>query len=165
LIEAHALFGLGWEQLEAVLHPQALVHAMVAFRDGSTVLQAAVADMKLPIQLALSWPERWSGGVRPLSPSDLAGLDLAPLEPGRFPAFDLAVAAGRTGGTAPCALNAADEVAVHAFLEGRLALGGVPALVERVLEQHEVERVESYEQLRRVDEWARRTALAEMARA
>jgi 1-deoxy-D-xylulose-5-phosphate reductoisomerase len=165
LIEAHVLFGLGWEQLEAVLHPQALVHAMVAFRDGSTVLQAARADMRLPIQLALSWPDRWGDGVQPLAPSDLAGLSFASIAPGRYPAFDLAVAAGRAGGTAPCVLNAADEVAVHAFLGGRLALGGVPALVERVLEQHDVAPVESYEQLQRVDEWARRTAAGEMARA
>lgn len=165
LIEAHVLFGLGWEQLEAVLHPQALVHALVAFRDGSTVLQAARADMRLPIQLALSWPDRWGDGVRPLAPSDLAGLSFAPLAPGRYPAFDLAVAAGRAGGTAPCVLNAADEVAVHAFLGGRLALDGVPALVERVLEQHDVAPVESYEQLQRVDEWARRTAAELMARA
>jgi 1-deoxy-D-xylulose-5-phosphate reductoisomerase len=128
-------------------------------------LQAARADMRLPIQLALSWPDRWGDGVRPLAPSDLAGLSFAPLAPGRYPAFDLAVAAGRAGGTAPCVLNAADEVAVHAFLGGRLALDGVPALVERVLEQHDVAPVESYEQLRRVDEWARRTAAELMARA
>ena len=102
LIEALWLFDLGWDQLEAVLHPQALVHAMVTFRD-------------LPIQLALSWPERWSEAVPALKAVDLAGLEFAPIPAGRFPAFDLAVSAGRLGGTAPCALNAADEVAVDAF--------------------------------------------------
>jgi len=164
LIEAHALFALEWDQLDAVLHPQALVHALVAFRDGSSVLQAAPADMRLPIQLALSWPGRWSGAVPPLAPQDLAGLDFAPLAPGRFPAFDVALRAGRTGGTAPCALNAADEVAVSAFLGGGLSLGRVPEVLAHVLDRHRVEPVESLEQLERVDVWARDAARAAVAR-
>jgi 1-deoxy-D-xylulose-5-phosphate reductoisomerase len=164
LIEAQALFGLGWEQLGAVLHRQTLVHAMATFRDGSTVVQAAVPDMRLPIQLALSWPARWGEAVAPLEPTALAGLEFAPLEAGRFPAFDLAVAAGRAGGTAPCALNAADEVVVQAFLEGAVPLGRVPGILAEVLDLHRSEPVESLEQLERVDAWARGAARAAASR-
>jgi 1-deoxy-D-xylulose-5-phosphate reductoisomerase len=160
LIEAHVLFGLGWEQLEAVLHPQALVHAMVTFRDGSAVLQAAPADMRLPIQLALSWPARWGEAVPPLAPGDLAGMEFAPLDVERYPAFETALEAGRAGGTAPCALNAADEIAVRAFLDGVIPLGRVPGVLARVLERHRIEPVESVDQLEGVDAWARETARA-----
>ena len=160
LIEAQALFDLGWEQLDAVLHPQTIVHAMATFRDGSTVVQAAAPDMRLPIQLALSWPDRWGEAVAPLEAAALAGLEFAPLPPGRFPAFDLAVAAGRAGGTAPCVLNAADEVAVRAFLDGAIPLGRVPEVLAETLERHRTEPVESLAQLERVDAWAREAARA-----
>ena len=165
LIEARWLFDLGWDQLEAVLHPEARVHALVTFRDGSTVLQAAPADMRLPIQLALSWPEHWSAATPALEPRALAALTFAPLEPGAHPAFDLALEAGRRGGTAPCAINAADEVAVARFLDGEISLGAVPELLERVLEQLVDEPLESLEQLRRVDAWARDSARAAAVRA
>ena len=158
LIEAHWLFGLTWEQLEAVLHPQAHLHAWVEFVDGSVVAQAAAPDMRLPIQLALSWPWRWPDPTLPRLRHPLAGLEFAPLERGRYPAFDLALAAGRAGGTAPCALNAADEVAVEAFLEGAIPLGHVPEVVAAVMDAHRVEPVESLEQLERVDDWARAEA-------
>ncbi len=164
LIEAHWLFDLGWHQLEACLHPQALVHALVTFRDGSTVTQSARPDMKLPIQLALSWPERWGEAVAPLSALDLGSLSFAPLPSGRFPAFDRALDAGHAGGTAPCVLNAADEVAVQAFLDGQITLGQVPEIVARVLDQHLPEAVESLEQLRRVDAWARESARGQAVR-
>ena len=165
LIEARWLFDLGWDQLAAVLHPEARVHALVTFRDGSTVLQVAPADMRLPIQLALSWPERWGAATPPLETRSLAGLTFAPLEPGAHPAFDLALEAGRRGGTAPCAINAADEVAVARFLDGEIPLGAVPELLERVLELHTPEPLESLEQLRRVDAWARESARAATVRA
>jgi len=155
LIEAHWLFGLDWPRLGAVLHPQARVHALVAFADGSVVAQAAAADMRLPIRLALSWPEHWPGPLVPLPPAELAGLSFAPIERGRHPAFDLAVDAGRAGGTAPCALNAADEVAVAEFLAGRIPLGTVPDVIAAVMDAHRVEPVTSLEQLRAVDAWAR----------
>jgi 1-deoxy-D-xylulose-5-phosphate reductoisomerase len=116
--------------------------------------------MRLPIQLALSWPERWGEAVTPLAATALAGLELAPLDPARHPAYACALAAGRAGGTAPCAVNAADEVAVQAFLDGAIALGRLPEVLERVLERHEVRPVESLEQLRAVDAWARAEARA-----
>lgn len=158
ILEAHALFGLGFDQLDAVIQPRAVLHAIVTFRDGSLIAQAAHPDMRLPIQLALSWPERWGEAVPALPVTALAGLEITPIEAGRFPAFDLALAAGRTGGTAPCMLNAADEVAVRAFLDGVIALGQVPEVIARVLDQLPVERVESFEQLRAVDARAREAA-------
>jgi len=164
LIEARWLFDLDWDQLAAVLHPEARVHALVTFRDGSTVLQAAPPDMRLPIQLALSWPERWEAATAPLETRALAGLAFAPLERGQHPAFDIALEAGRRGGTAPAAVNAADEVAVARFLDGDIALGAVPELLERVLELHTPEPLESLEQVRRVDAWARETARAATVR-
>jgi 1-deoxy-D-xylulose-5-phosphate reductoisomerase len=120
--------------------------------------------MRVPIQLALSWPEHWPGPVAPPAPAALAGLSFAPIEPGRHPAFDLALAAGRAGGTAPCALNAADEVAVEAFLDGRLTLGAVPEVIARVMEAHRVEPIESLDHVRAVDARARAAALAEAGR-
>ena len=158
LIEARWMFDLEWRQLEAWLHPQAIVHALVTFTDGSTVAQAAPPDMRLPIQLALSWPSRWGAAVPPLGAGQLSALSFEPLGAGRFPAYDLALAAGRAGGTAPCVLNAADEEAVGMFLDGRIALGQVPQVLERVLAEHDVQPVESLEQLREVDSWARAAA-------
>jgi 1-deoxy-D-xylulose-5-phosphate reductoisomerase len=165
MIEARALFDLGWEQLDAVLHRDARVHAWVEFRDGSLVAQAAVADMRLPIQLAISWPERWEGPADRLPVLPLAALEFEPIPAGRHPAYDLALAAGRTGGTAPCVLNAADEVAVEAFLDGQIALAQVPEIVGRVLDAHAVEAVESLEQLAHWDGWARETARHQAVRA
>ena len=158
LIEAHWLFDLDWSRIEAWLHPQALIHALVTFTDGSMVAQAAPPDMRLPIQLALSWPERWEEAVAPIEPAALGALSFAPIAPGRFPAFDLALAAGRTGGTAPCVLNAADEVAVEAFQDGRLALAAIPDVIEQALAAHPAERVESFAHVRTVDAAARATA-------
>jgi 1-deoxy-D-xylulose-5-phosphate reductoisomerase len=164
LIEAHWLFDLDWPRLDAVIHPEAIVHAWVTFRDGSTLLHAAPPDMALPIQLALSWPERWEEAVPPLSPDAMSGLTFAPLLPGRYPAFDLALAAGRAGGTAPCVLNAADEVAVAAFLDGTLSLGAVPDVLGAVLDRHAAIAIESLDQLSEIDAWAREAAHAEVVR-
>jgi 1-deoxy-D-xylulose-5-phosphate reductoisomerase len=158
LIEARWLFDLEWSQLDAVIHPQTIVHALAAFRDGSCVAQAAHADMRLPIQLAISWPERWASPIPPVEAVHLAGLEFAAIPAGRHPAYDLARRAGEAGGTAPCVLNAADEVAVAAFLDGALTLGQVPDLIARVLDRHTIEAVESLEQLERVDLWARAAA-------
>lgn len=165
ILEARALFALEWDQLDAVVHPQAVLHAMVSFRDGSMIAQAAHADMRLPIQLALSWPERWSEAVTPVAPTALAGLSFEPIDPERFPAYGVVLAAGRAGGTAPCVINAVDEVAVQAFLEGAIPLGELPALLEQVLESHRVETVTSQEQLLDVDSWARAEARSRVVSA
>ncbi len=158
LIEAHALFDLDWSQLDAVIHPEARLHAWATFVDGSIVAQAAPPDMALPIQLALSWPERWPGAVPPLAPAELAGLNFEPVPVERYPAFALALEAGRAGGTMPCVLNAADEVAVQAFLAGAIGIADVVDVIRRVLDRHAREDVESLDQLRAIDAWARAEA-------
>jgi 1-deoxy-D-xylulose-5-phosphate reductoisomerase len=163
LIEAQWLFGLGWHQLAAVIHPEARVHAWVEWVDGSIVAQAAAPDMRLPIQVALSWPARWKGETPQLD-LPFASLAFEPIPPGRFPAFELAVAAGRAGGTAPCVANAADEVAVAAFLDGAISLGQVPEIVKRVLDAHAIEPVRSLERLLEIDEWARAEARGQVVR-
>jgi 1-deoxy-D-xylulose-5-phosphate reductoisomerase len=158
LIEAHWLFDVPWDRLEAVLHPQALVHAMVTFRDGSMLMQAAPPDMRLPIRLACSWPEHWEAPLESLSPATLSSLEFSPIDAASHPGFRLAVDAGRTGGVAPCVFNAADEVAVEAFLDGMIPLGGVPEVVEQVLASIPAAPVESLAQLRDVDAAARARA-------
>ncbi|MCC6650853.1 MAG: 1-deoxy-D-xylulose-5-phosphate reductoisomerase [Candidatus Eisenbacteria bacterium] len=164
IIEAHWLFGLDWAQLDAVIHPQAVFHAMATFTDGSMIAQAARADMRLPIQLALSWPERWGESVAPLSPLALANLEFAAIEPAAHPAYACALAAGRAGGTAPCVVNAADEVAVQAFLDGAISLGRLTDVLHAVLDAHAVQPVESLAQLREVDALAREATRREVAR-
>jgi 1-deoxy-D-xylulose-5-phosphate reductoisomerase len=118
------------------VHPQSVVHAMVEWRDGSTVAQLSRPDMRLPIGLALGWPERSERPVGRLDWSSAAALEFQPVDRATFPLLDLAVRAGRQAGTAPAVLNAANEEAVAAFLAGRLPFPGIAAVVARVLEEH-----------------------------
>jgi len=134
LIEAHWLFGAEPDQLDVLIHPQSIVHSMVAYRDGSVLAQLGTPDMRTPIAYSLAWPERIEAGVDRLN---LAGMkDLSFLEPDtqRFPCLGLAYAAMRAGGTVPVILNAANEVAVSAFLDGRIRFDQIPPLVSEVLE-------------------------------
>jgi 1-deoxy-D-xylulose-5-phosphate reductoisomerase len=136
VIEAHLLFGVPYDRIEVVVHPQSVVHAMVEWRDGSTVAQLSQPDMRLPIALALGWPER---SERPVGRLDWRGavtLEFQPVDRATFPLLDLAERAGRLAGTAPAALNAANEEAVAAFLAGRLPFPGIAAVVARVLDEH-----------------------------
>jgi 1-deoxy-D-xylulose-5-phosphate reductoisomerase len=132
VIEAHYLFGVPFDDIEVVVHPQSVVHSLVEFVDGSLKAHLGEPDMRIPIQYAISFPDRWPGTDEPFT---LAGRDLTFRAPDRsaFPALDLAYEAGRRGGSAPAAFNAADEVAVHAFLEGRLGFQGIPLILERTL--------------------------------
>jgi 1-deoxy-D-xylulose-5-phosphate reductoisomerase len=138
VIEAHFLFGFTYDEIVVVVHPQGLIHGMVEAMDGSVFAYAAQPDMRLPIQVALAWPER-------LQPPDGARIDWAATQPMTFEAPDLgtfrclalAYEAGRKGDTYPAVMNAANEVAVRAFLDERLDFVGIPAVVERVLEEHE----------------------------
>jgi 1-deoxy-D-xylulose-5-phosphate reductoisomerase len=136
VIEAHLLFGVPYDRIEVVVHPQSIVHAMVEWRDGSTVAQLSRPDMRLPIGLALGWPERSGRPVGQLDWSRAAALEFQPVDRATFPLLDLAVRAGRLGGTAPAALNAANEEAVAAFLAGRLPFPGIAAVVARVVDEH-----------------------------
>jgi 1-deoxy-D-xylulose-5-phosphate reductoisomerase len=132
LIEAHFLFGLEYERIEVVVHPSSIVHAVVRFRDGAALAHLGYPDMRVPISYALTYPERSATPVPPLA---LAGLTLEFEQPdlATFPLLALAREAGERGGTYPCAYNAANEVAVAAFLEGRLPFVGIGELVERAL--------------------------------
>ena len=136
VIEAHLLFGVPYDRIEVVVHPQSIVHAMVEWRDGSTVAQLSRPDMRLPIGLALGWPERSGRPVARLDWSRAAALEFQPVDRATFPLLDLAVRAGRLGGTAPAALNAANEEAVAAFLAGRLPFLGIAEVVAEVLARH-----------------------------
>lgn len=159
VIEAHWLFGLPYERIEAVIHPQSIVHGLVELCDGSWLAHLGAPDMRVPIQYALTYPQRAQQRGAPL---DLVGLQLKfdPLEPKRYPAFGLIVEAGRRGSTYPAVANAADEVAVERFLRREISFGDIPVLLEAVLEAHEPvpdERLD-WEALLIADRWARERA-------
>lgn len=134
MIEARWLFGVPPERIEVVVHPQSIVHSMVQFRDGSVKAQLGLPDMHLPISHALSWPERLPGAEKPLSLHDYARLEFEAPDFERFPLLGYAFEAIAAGGTAPCVLNAANEIAVAAFLKGRLKFTDMPRLVRRVMD-------------------------------
>ena len=165
VIEAHWLFGLPSGQMDVLIHPESIVHSMIEFVDGSVVAQLSVADMRLPIQYALTYPERVALNGNPL------GLDLASAgrlnfekpDPVRFPCLDLARAALERGGALPCALNAGDEIAVEAFLAGRLKFSDIPRVIERVMEQTPEVHFSSLEDVLECDREARRLAAGVVA--
>ncbi|HEU4401120.1 MAG TPA: 1-deoxy-D-xylulose-5-phosphate reductoisomerase [Candidatus Polarisedimenticolia bacterium] len=158
VIEARWLFDLPGERIDVVLHPQSSVHSMVEMVDGSVICQMGVADMRGPIQYALGYPERFPGPVPGPDLSEPLTLEFFPVDRARFPSLGLAYDALKAGGSAPAALNAANEVAVQAFLEGRLGFPGIPVLVEKVLERHERFPVHSIEEVLEVDRSARDVA-------
>jgi 1-deoxy-D-xylulose-5-phosphate reductoisomerase len=158
VIEAHWLFGVGADQIEVVIHPQSIVHSMVELLDGSVIAQLGVTDMRLPIQYACSYPERWDGALPSLDLSRAGRLDFHPPDHERFPCLGLAYRALRAEGTLGVVLNAANEVAVAAFLDGRLGFTAIPAVIERTMNAHTVEGVSTVETVRRVDEWGRNYA-------
>jgi 1-deoxy-D-xylulose-5-phosphate reductoisomerase len=135
-IEAHHLFGVLIDRVELVVHPQSTIHGMVEFTDGSVIAQAASADMRLPLQIALAWPERLPDGAEPLDWQTIGSLDFEPLDFEAFPCPALALEAARRGGTAPAVLNAANEEAIEAFLAEGLRFGDIPRVIEQVLEAH-----------------------------
>jgi len=163
VIEAHWLFGVSADQIDVVIHPQSIVHSMVELVDGSVIAQLGVTDMRLPIQYACSYPERWDGSLPSLDLTRAGRLDFLPPAPDRFPCLGLAYRALRAGGTLPVVLNAANEVAVEAFLERKLGFTAIPRVIAQTLEAHAAERVSSLDVVRRVDGWARGCA-REMAR-
>jgi len=155
VIEAHLLFGLDFDRIDVVVHPASIVHSMVEFIDGSTVSQLGHPTMEVPIQYALSAPEHLPNEFRAFDPVEAGPLEFERLRREDFPMFELGVEAGRSGGTAPGVYNAANEVAVRAFLEGRLDFPGIPALVEAVLSSMPSVPVESLAHLVEVDAEAR----------
>ncbi len=155
VIEAHHLFAMPYERIEVVVQPQSAIHSMVEFSDGSVKAHMGTTDMRIPIQFALSYPERWDAPVEPLDFRKLGSLEFAEPDVETFRCLALARQAGETGGTLPCAMNAANEVAVAAFLAEQCSFLDIPACVESVMEQAAVEQVESIEQLVEVDAKAR----------
>lgn len=133
LIEACRLFGVAPAQIEIVIHPQSVIHSMVEYADGSVLAQLSNPDMRVPIAHALAWPERMESGAASISLPDIARLDFAPPDLGRFPCLRLAYQAAAAGGTAPAVLNAANEEAVAAFLDRRIAFTDIPDVIEHAL--------------------------------
>ena len=157
LIEAHLLFGVGFDDIEVVVHRQSVVHSMVEFTDGSTIAQASPPDMRIPIAVALGWPDRVPGAARPVDWTSSHTWTFEPLDTSAFPAVSLARQAGMTGGTAPAVYNAANEECVGAFLAGRLAFAGIIDTVAQVVSEHGAPRREAVtlEDVLAADRWAR----------
>ena len=163
VIESHWLFNIPWENIEVVVHPQSTIHSMVEFADGSVKAQLGPPSMRLPIQYALFYPERRrnpdDGLIPRLDTGRAQALDFRPLEPERYPCFNLALATARKGKTYPAVLSAADEVAVNAFLKGNIAFTDIYRVVEAVVNAHVATAGETLEELLAADAWA--TAEAE----
>ena len=160
VIEATLLFGMPESDVEVVVHPQSLVHSLVAYADGSLLAQMGAPDMRTPIAQAMAWPERMTSGVESLRMIDVARLEFEPPDHSRFPSLGLARAAARAGGTAPALLNAANEVAVQAFLERRLNFTGIATVIDRVLQRLDTSPVTELDDVLQADAAARRMAYA-----
>jgi 1-deoxy-D-xylulose-5-phosphate reductoisomerase len=158
VIEAHWLFGVGADQIDVVIHPQSIVHSMVELVDGSVIAQLGVTDMRLPIQYACSYPERWSAALPSLDLVRAGRLEFVSPAHDRFPSLALAYRALRAEGTMPVVLNAANEIAVASFLDGRLGFMGIPRVIEKTMDAHDVQPVTTLESVRRADAWAREQA-------
>ncbi|WP_460522892.1 1-deoxy-D-xylulose-5-phosphate reductoisomerase [Humibacter antri] len=158
VIEAHLLFGVPYERIDVVVHPQSIVHSMVEFVDGSTIAQASPPDMRLPISLGLDWPHRVSGVGTPLDFTRAGQWTFEPVDEDAFPALALAKRVGRASGTFPCVFNAANEQAVAAFHAGRLGFLGIVDTIERVVGLHEPPDVVDLQALIEAERWARERA-------
>jgi len=158
VIEAHYLYNAGYDKIYTVIHPQSIVHSMVQFKDGATLAQLSYPTMELPIQLALTYPERFDCALPQLDFSKAFGLEFQPLVRKDYPMYDIALKCGEEGGVLPTALNAASEVAVRAFLRGQIKYTDIYAVAENVVAATKNERACSLEQLTAVDGAARRAA-------
>jgi 1-deoxy-D-xylulose-5-phosphate reductoisomerase len=158
LIEAHHLFAVPYERIDVVVHPQSIVHSLIDLIDGATLAHLGYPDMRVPIAYALHHPERVDVPVARLNLAEVGALTFEDVDLEAFPCLRLAREAAGAGGTAPCVLNAANEVAVHAFLDGRLAFLGIAEVIERVLDQLGAGQVHSFESLSEADRGAREAA-------
>ena len=158
LIEAHHLFGTPYERIDIVVHPQSIVHSLIQLCDGASLAHLGYPDMRVPISYALHYPERVDAPVAPLDLVALGALTFEPVDLEAFPCLALARAAATAAGTAPCVLNAANEVAVHAFLHERLTFNGIPAIIEETLEQVGPQPIRAFESLWEADRVAREVA-------
>ncbi|HKE81640.1 MAG TPA: 1-deoxy-D-xylulose-5-phosphate reductoisomerase [Solirubrobacteraceae bacterium] len=158
LIEAHHLFGTPYERIGVVVHPQSIVHSYIKLCDGAALAHLGYPDMRVPISYALHYPERVDVPVRPLDLAAVGALTFEPVDTDAFPCLRLAREAAVAGGTAPCVLNAANEVAVHSFLDGRLDFLGIPAVIEAALDRLPAAPVRAFESLYEADREARAVA-------
>jgi 1-deoxy-D-xylulose-5-phosphate reductoisomerase len=160
VIEAHLLFGFGLDRIDVVVHPQSIVHSMVEFSDGATIIQASPPDMRLPISLGLAWPDRVPGAAPGLDWSTAAAWTFEPLDDAAFPAVALAREAAAAGGTAPAVYNAANEACVAAFQAGSISFPRIVDTVARIVSEHDAARtaVTTVADVLAVDDWARRRA-------
>ncbi len=162
VIEAHWLFRTDYDRIDVVVHPQSLIHSMVTYCDGSTMAQLGIPDMRVPIQYALSYPERLPAPDRHLNLAEMGTLEFRKPDEQRFPALSLAYQAGRAGSTYPTVLSAVDEVAVDAFLAGQIRFGQITALIHEILDLHHPDSGRlTLEAIHEADDWARSRA-AEM---
>lgn len=161
IIEAHWLFGMAYDRIDVVIHPESIVHSLVELVDGSVIAQLGLCDMKLPIQLALTYPDRFSNPFPKLDLLKGSQLNFYPVNPRLFPAVDLAYAAGRSGGTMPTVLNAANEIAVAAFQQKRIGFTDIIRIVSETMGYHQQEEFvqePNLDEIFAVDCWARQTA-------
>ncbi|PLX93845.1 MAG: 1-deoxy-D-xylulose-5-phosphate reductoisomerase [Desulfuromonas sp.] len=158
VIEARWLFDLPVERIAIHVHPESIIHSMVEYRDGAVLAQLGIPDMQTPIAYALSWPDRLPLQLEPLDLCRIGTLNFSEPDQAKFPCLGLAYAAGQAGGSAPAVMNAANEVAVEAFLDRHISFQQIPQLIEKVLEQHTVEDLTNIDQVLRADLYGRRTA-------
>jgi 1-deoxy-D-xylulose-5-phosphate reductoisomerase len=158
VIEAKWLFGFDVEQISVIVHPQSVVHSMVEMIDGSIIGQLGVTDMKHAIQYALTYPDRKPNCLPPLDLARMGSLTFEEPDVERFPCLRLAFDALRTGGTMPAVLNAANEVAVRAFLDGQITLNEIPRINQATMKRHEAIKVTDLNAVSFADKWARQTA-------
>ena len=152
------------EAVQVVIHPQSVIHSMVEYRDGSVIAQLGAPDMRTPIACALAWPERVEAGVESLDFTTLGALEFERVDLNRFPCVRLAAEAMRRGGTAPALLNAANEIAVESFLDGRIAFTAIAEVIESVLSEADVEPLSSLDQVYAADIESRAAARRLVAR-
>jgi 1-deoxy-D-xylulose-5-phosphate reductoisomerase len=158
VIEAHWLFGVPPDRIDVLVHPQSIVHSMVELNDGSVMAQLGATDMRLPIQYACSYPDRWDAPLPPLDLVRAGHLEFHEPDLAGFPCLTLAYDALRAGGTAPAVLNAANEVAVAAFLDGRLPFTRIAQVIAGTMRAHDPAPASTLPAIRRVDAWAREHA-------
>jgi 1-deoxy-D-xylulose-5-phosphate reductoisomerase len=159
VIEAHFLFDVGFDRIQVVIHPKSIVHSLVQFRDGSLMAQLGCPDMCVPIQYALSYPERLQLETPRVNLAEVGKLEFFPPDFEKFPCLRLAFEAGRRGGTAPAILNAANEAAVDLFLRDKIAFAQIPGLLEKVLGRAPITEYTTLEEAVAADAWARATTV------
>lgn len=158
VIEAHWLFNLDFEHIDVLVHPQSIIHSMVEYADGTVIAQLGIPDMRIPIQYALSYPQRWPNELPRLDLLSIGQLTFEAPDMDNFPCLRLAYHAGKLGGTMPAVMNAANEVAVWRFLKGEIGFLAIPRTVQAVMEKHQNIARPKLDDILNADRWARETA-------